>query len=119
MSFDVIVLKPSDPSVADITAVDQVSPLGSGESVAQAFEDVFPGCSTQGAIGAGGSVVELRLSGTPVQSVHLTLRYGQSWSEARSIEFIRLLSRVCSSLDAVAFAVMDNSRIAPDEGVSS
>ena len=119
MSFDVIVLKPSDPSVDDITAVDEVSPLGDAESVSQVFEEAFPGCSTQGYFGPGGSVVELRFSGTPVQSAHITLRYGQSWSEVRSSEFTRLLSRVCNSLNAVAFAVMDNARIAPQDEEAS
>lgn len=113
MSFDIVILKPSDMSVDDISEVNEVAPLGKTESVSKEFDQAFPGCLKGGFISNSGYSVELTLSGEPVESVHLTLRYGQSWSETSEASFIGLLSSVCRLLGGVAFAVSDNSRVAP------
>ena len=113
MSFDIIILKPADSAVSEISAVKEVSPLGSSASVSGAFNEAFPGC-TEGAFISGDCyAVELSLIGEPVESAHLALRYGKSWTEKTATQFQELLSSVCRSLGGVAFAVSDNSRVAP------
>jgi hypothetical protein len=113
MSFDIIILKPTDLTVNDLSAVEDVAPLGSTASVSGAFNNAFPGC-TEGAFIAGDRyAVELSLSGEPVESAHLAVRYGKLWSEETETQFQELLSSVCHALGGVAFAVSDNSRLSP------
>jgi len=113
MSFDIIILKPTEVSVSDISTVEDAVPLGTTESVSAAFYGAFPAC-VGGVFSSGDDYsVELVLSGEPVESAHLALRYGQSWSEKSERQFFSLLSSVCHSLGGVAFAVSDNSRVAP------
>lgn len=113
MSFDIIILKPTDLSENDLSKLEDVRDIGRPEAVINALELVFPGC-VQGAFSDGERYsLESAQSGDPVTTVHLTLRYGRAWSEATRAEFLTLLSRACQSLESVAFAVSDNSRIAP------
>jgi hypothetical protein len=113
MSFDIVILKPIDASIDDISEVEDVIPLGNVETVSAAFNDAFPTC-TGGVFVSGESYsVELSLSGQPVQSAHLSLRFGQTWSDEHRVHFLELLATVCGTLGAIAFAVSDNSRVAP------
>lgn len=113
MSFDIIILKPTDSAVNDISAVKDVAPLGSSASVSEVFNKAFPGCTEGVFISGDHYAVELSLIGEPVESAHLALRYGKSWSENTETQFQELLSSVCRSLGGIAFAVSDNSRVAP------
>lgn len=113
MSFDIIILKPADLSETDLSNVEDVLDIGCPEAVSTFLELVFPGC-VQGAFSADERYsLESAQNGDPVTTLHLTLRYGRAWSEAADTEFMTLLSRLCRLLQSVAFAVSDNSRIAP------
>jgi len=113
MSFDIIILKPTDPTANDISAVEDVTPLGTTDIVSKVFNNAFPGC-TEGAFNSGYDFsVELMLSGEPVESAHLTLQFGQSWTDKSERNFQVLLAEACRALGVVAFATSDNSRIAP------
>jgi len=113
MSFDIIIIKPTDKSVTDISSVENVAPLGTRSIVESAFNHVFPGCIEGVFISGERFAVELSLSGEPIEAAHLSLRFGSSWSENVEREFQDLLYSVCQSLGGVAFAVSDNSRMAP------
>lgn len=113
MSFDIIILKPTDVSAGDLAGVDDVLDIGCSEAVSTFLELVFPGC-TQGAFSVGELYsLESAQNGDPVTTIHLTLRYGRAWTEAANDEFLTLLLRLCQLLQSVAFAVSDNSRMAP------
>lgn len=113
MSFEMVILRPTGADVTDMADVEDVLDLGALESVAASVESVFPGC-IHGTFSKGSSYsLESTLSGDPVASVHLTLQYGATWTEAISDEFLERLSSLCKLLDSIAFAVSDNSRIAP------
>lgn len=113
MSFDIIILKPLKAVVADLTEVEAVSPLGSFEVVSQLFNSTFPGCLEDGFLHGENYSVELSLSGRPVESAQLSLRFGQSWDNQGEVHFQKQLTSVCCSAGWVAFAVSDNSRITP------
>jgi hypothetical protein len=112
MSFDIIILRPRDLSITDLATVECVEDIGSPASVSTSVDLVFPR-GTQGAFAAGDCYfVESALSGDPVTSIHLTLRYGSAWSESANGEFLALLSKLCQRPQSQAYAVSDNSRIA-------
>ncbi|NMG34839.1 hypothetical protein GRF61_10340 [Azoarcus sp. TTM-91] len=113
MSFDIIILKPSEASVTDLTEVEEVDTLGSFEAVSQIFNAAFPGCMDGGFLCGDDYSVELSLSGQPVESAHLTLRFGQSWDTQGEAHFEQQLTSTCGPSGWVAFAVSDNSRITP------
>jgi hypothetical protein len=113
MSFDLIILKPTDASVDDISDVTDVVQLGSVDEVTAAFHSVFPNCLDGAFISGEEYSVEAILSGDPVQSVHMGLRSGLLWSDDTTTKFLAVLAGVCRRLDAVAFAVSDSSRVAP------
>ena len=113
MSLDIIILKPTDPAVDDISAVDDVIPLGAADIVSKVFNHFFPGCTEGEFISGNDFSVELMLSGEPVESAHLTLQFGKSWADKSEGNFQVLLAEACRALGVVAFAVSDNSRIAP------
>ncbi len=113
MSFDIIILKPTDLLVEDISMVEDVAPLGTTKIIFEIFNNVFPACIGGAFISGEDYSVELVMNGEPVESAHLALRYGKSWSEESEKQFVALLSKACLSLGGVAFAVSDNSRVAP------
>lgn len=113
MSFDIIILNPSKTTTADLTEVEAISPLGSFETVSQLFNSTFPGCLEGGFLHGENYSVELSLRGLPVESAHLSLRFGQSWDIQGEVDFHKSLTSVCCSVGWVAFVVSDNSRIAP------
>ncbi|MFL1557034.1 hypothetical protein [Pseudomonas sp. O11] len=111
MSIDIIILKPIDQNATDLTAVESVIDIGRPEIVEVALNSVFPGC-TDGAFVTGEEYsLEATLSGDPVSSIHLTLRYGSAWSEVSNNAFLVSISCLCQELKSQAFAVSDNSRI--------
>ncbi len=113
MSFDIIIFKPTNPTIDDISAVEDVIPLGATDIVSKVFNHAFPGCIERAFISGNDFSVELMLSGEPVESAHLTLQFGQSWADKSERNFQVLLAEACRALGGVAFAVSDNSRIAP------
>jgi hypothetical protein len=113
MSFDIIFLRPVDSSGNDLDMPDEVHPMGSNEVVSFAFEQIFPGALAGIFICGERYAVEVELAGDPVQSAHLVLRFGSSWSNQIHDEFIATLTKLCEILGTVAFAVSDNSRLAP------
>ena len=113
MSFDIILLKPTASSIGDLSEVDDVVPLGSAKSVSAAFNAAFPNCFNGVFISGEDYAVEGSMSGDPVQSVHLALRFGHQASGDGTEAFLAALGEICRQLGAVAFAVSDNSRISP------
>ena len=113
MSFDIVILKPDDDSVADISEVSEITPLGDRATVSNAFNSVFPGCLDGLITSAGGYSVDLLLNGSPVESAQLTLHFGQTWSEEIGDRLTKSLGSICALHGWVAFAVSDNSRVAP------
>ncbi|WP_313440304.1 hypothetical protein [Stenotrophomonas sp.] len=113
MSFDIVVLKLADIGETDLSSVEAVLDIGCPQAINASLESVFPGCA-QGAFSDGERYsLESALNGDPVNSIHLTLRFGRAWSEAANTDFIALLSTLCQRLQSVAFAVSDNSRLTP------
>lgn len=113
MSFDIIILKPTDLSENDLSNVEGVLDIGCPEAVIKFLELVFPGCAQDAFSDGERYSLESAQNGDPVTTIHLTLRYGQAWSEATNAEFLTLLLRLCQLLQSVAFAASDNSRITP------
>lgn len=111
MSFDIIILKPTDSSISDLSEVNDVVLLGSAEVVSAAFNAAFPNCFDGAFLSGEDYAVEGSLSGDPVQSVHLALRFGHQASGVDTEAFLAMLGEICQQLGAVAFAVSDNSRI--------
>lgn len=111
MSFDIIILKPTDSSVSDLSEVDDVVWLGSAEAVSATFNAAFPSCLNGVFLSGEDYAVEGSLSGDPVQSVHIALRFGHRTSGDSTEAFLTRLGEICQQLGAVAFAVSDNSRI--------
>ena len=114
MSFDIIVIRPLDAAVADISEVAEVLPLGSVDAVSEAFNDVFAGSRDGIFVESDGYAFEISLSGEPVTSVHIALRFGNSDAVEIRNQFLGRLTTVCNALGAIAFAVSDNSRLAPE-----
>lgn len=113
MSFDIIVLKPSNGDAECLTDVQEVASLGDTESVRALFEARFPD-STAGALFYGEEyALEVRLMNDPVGSAHLALRFGPAWTDSSHDQFIECLRELCRPFGFVAFVVSDNSRVAP------
>lgn len=113
MSFDIIVIKPANRGAESLNDVREVSPLGDAESVRRIFEDEFPGAVTSVFVHRDEYSLEVTLANDPVGSAHLALRSGQEWSTSSRDQFIERLDELCRHLQCVAFAVSDNSRLAP------
>ncbi len=115
MSYDIILLKPADPRTDDLSNIEDVVEMGEETSIITSIEQVFPGC-TQGVFTKDESfTVEGSLSGNPVTSIHLSLRFGSAWSDSSFNVFLGQLSQLCNSLQAHAYSVSDNSLIAAPE----
>ena len=100
MGFDIIVLKPTDTSVVDISEVSELVPLGTVEVVSAAFHSMFPNC-LKGAFVCG-----------EAYSVEGSL-VGVNYLGRSASDFLAVLTDVCRRLDAIAFAVSNNSRLSP------
>lgn len=111
MSFDTVILKPTDWNASDLASVESVLDIGTPETVTRILELVFPGCTTEEFRSGDEYSLDVIQSGNPVSSIHLTLRFGAAWSEASKSLFISLVSTLCNELKSQAFAVSDNSRI--------
>lgn len=112
MSYDIILLKPDDLDIDNLQDLDEVHEIGSESFVLDALNAVFPGC-IDGFFAHGETyTVEGSLSGQPVTSVHLSLRFGAAWSDASFSQVEQQLTRLCQSLEVCAFSVDDNSRLA-------
>ncbi|NVZ72571.1 hypothetical protein [Pseudomonas costantinii] len=111
MSYDIIILKPMGPGTDDLANVDEVLEIGDEASVLRSLAQVFPGC-IQGIFAKDESfTVEGSLSGKPVTSIHLSLRFGTDWSDSSFNVFLALLSELCDSLQTHAFSVSDNTLV--------
>ncbi|WP_074467490.1 hypothetical protein [Pseudomonas flexibilis] len=113
MSFDIIILKPVEVSITDLAEAEEITPLGSTDVVSEKFSAIFPGCLEGGFVSGENYSLELTLSGEPVESAHLTLHFGPFWGNQAEALFEQQLTSICSSTGWVAFAVSDNSRMAP------
>ncbi|WP_155632909.1 hypothetical protein [Burkholderia stagnalis] len=113
MSFDIIVVKPGACDAERLNDVREVIPLGDAESVRRIFEATFPGATAGVFVNGEEYGLEVTLTNDPVGSAHLALRYGQNWSTSSCDQFVECLGELCRHLQCVAFAVSDNSRLAP------
>jgi hypothetical protein len=112
MSFDVILIKPNDLSTEDLSAVEDVALLGNKEFVETAIGLSFPG-AVNGIWQSNEFSVEALLSGNPVESVHITVHFGDAWSETSEAQLLSLITVICHKTGAVAFSISDNSKLAP------
>jgi len=111
MSFDIIILKPEVRGIGSLEDIENTENIGAPTVVEGALEKIFPGC-IRGAFSDGESyALEAMYSGDPVESIHMTLRYGSVWSATAESSFVVKLRDLCMALDSQAFAVSDNSRI--------
>ncbi|MPV64339.1 hypothetical protein [Burkholderia sp. BE17] len=113
MSFDIVILKPTESDVNGLTSVHDVSPIGTLETVLRECDSVFPGATGGVHLKGENFALEFSTAGDPVTSVHVALRFGTAWSDETYALFIEHLTRLCRNLGSVAFAVSDNSRLAP------
>lgn len=112
MSYDIIILKPMGPGTDDLANVDEVLEIGDEASVLRSLAHVLPGCIQEVFAKDESFTVEGSLSGKPVTSIHLSLRFGTCWSDSSFDVFLALLSELCDSLQTHAFSVSDNKLIA-------
>jgi hypothetical protein len=112
MSFDVILIKPNDLSIDDLSAVEDVMLLGDKEFVEAAIDQSFPE-AVNGLWQSEEFSIEALISGNPVESVHITAHFGDSWSEASEAKLLSLITIICHKIGAVAFSISDNSKLAP------
>lgn len=112
MSFDVILIKPNDLSTEELSEVEDIALLGDKE-----FVETVIGLSFPGAVNAiwqsNEFSVEALLSGDPVESVHITVHFGDAWSETSEAQLLSLITVICHKIGAVAFSISDNSKLAP------
>ena len=113
MSFDIIILKPTDSDVNGLTSVHEVGPIGTPEAVRCECDGIFPGAAGGVYLNGEDFALEVSTAGEPVTSVHMALRFGTGWSDETYALFIELLTRLSRNLGSVAFAVSDNSLLAP------
>lgn len=106
MHFHIIILKPTDPGVDSLDDVREVSALGNAAAVRRVFDAAFPA-------GTDGYALEMTLADDPVTAVHLAVKRGSGWSESVQTRFYGELAEVCRRLRGEAFAVADNTRLAP------
>ena len=112
MSFDVILIKPNDLSIEDLSAVEDVMLLGDKGFVEAAIGLSFPG-AVNGAWKSEEFSIEALISGNPVGSVHITAHFGDAWSETSEAKLLSLIAVICHKTGAVAFSISDNSKLAP------
>lgn len=112
MSFNILIIKPSEISVEDLSAVEAIDPLGEISIVESTINSVFPG-AVNGVWQCEEFSVETLINGNPVESAHITLHFGNSWSETSETNFLSFVSSICRKINAVAFSVSDNSKLAP------
>lgn len=111
MSYDIIILRPMEPGTDDLADVDEVLDIGDETTVLRSLEQVLPGC-IQGVFAKDELfTIEGSLSGKPVTSIHLSLRFGTRWSDSSFNVFLALLSELCYALQTHAFSVSDNTLI--------
>jgi hypothetical protein len=113
MSFDILLLKPTNPAVQDLSEVEDVSSMGESYHVAGLLEAAFPGCVSGAHIQKEEYAIEAMLGGDPAESVHLTLRFGSHWKESSEAALQSILGPLCTSQGWVAFSVSDNSLFSP------
>lgn len=112
MSFNVILIKPNNLSTEDLSAVEDVVLLGNKSFVETAIGLSFPG-AVNGIWQSNEFSVEALLSGNPVESVHITIQFGDAWSETSETQLLSLITVICHKTGAVAFSISDNSKLAP------
>ena len=112
MSFDVILIKPNDLSIEDLSSVEDVMQLGDKEFVKAAIDLSFPG-AVNGLWQSEDFSIEALINGNPVESVHITAHFGDAWAEASEAKLISLITVICHGTGAVAFCISDNSKLAP------
>ena len=112
MSFDVILIKPNDLSIEDLSSVEDVMQLGDKEFVEAAIGLSFPG-AVNGLWQSEEFSIEALINGNPVESVHITAHFGDAWAEASEAKLLSLITVICHEIGAVAFSISDNSKLAP------
>ncbi|WP_287029711.1 hypothetical protein [Pseudomonas sp. UBA6310] len=112
MSFDVILIKPNDLSIEDLSSVEDVMQLGDKEFVEAAIGLSFPG-AVNSLWQSKEFSIEALINGNPVESVHITAHFGDAWTEASEAKLISLITVICHETGAVAFSISDNSKLAP------
>lgn len=112
MSYDIIILKPTGPGTGNLANVDDVLEIGDEASVLRSLTQLLPGCIHGVFAKEDSFTIEGSLSGKPVTSIHLSLRFGTSWSDSSFNVFLALMSELCDSLQTHAFSVSDNKLIA-------
>ena len=87
MSFDILILKLKLPETENLAEVEDVLEIGQPEVIASVINEYFPNCLESYFMAEKGYSFEASLNGSPVESVHATLRFGNNWSELASNEF--------------------------------
>ncbi|HHP5490043.1 TPA: hypothetical protein ACSCYS_000356 [Aeromonas veronii] len=112
MSFDLVVIKPCNRSIADLSEVEDVIPLGSKELISTKVTQYFPN-AIEGVWLSDEFSVEVFISGEPVISVHITIHFGNGWSKNSEAKLLIMIAAICRSIDASAFSLSDNTKLAP------
>ncbi len=118
MSFDIVVLRPN-PDIAllgSLEEVEQAFPLGTPEEIRKQCEQVIPGIRWSSNLGffqaEEGFAVEFSIPDeTRPSSLHLSLRYGESWPAGGSAAFDQIIQKLYASYRWQSFAVSDNSSL--------
>jgi hypothetical protein len=94
MSFDVLIIKPSNATIEDLSAVEDVAPLGETLIVENAINSAFPG-AVNGIWQSRDFSVEAQISGNPVESAHLTVHFASTWAKASEIQLLKCITTLC------------------------
>ncbi|RMV81475.1 hypothetical protein ALP03_100951 [Pseudomonas amygdali pv. tabaci] len=111
MSYDIIILKPVGSRTDNLADVDEVLDIGDEALVLRSLALVLPGCIQGVFVKDESFTIEGSLSGKPVTSIHLSLKFGACWSDSFFSVVQGLLSELCDSLQTHAFSVTDNTLI--------
>ncbi|MEQ4285077.1 hypothetical protein [Pseudomonas syringae] len=111
MSYDIIILKPVGSRTNNLADVDEVLDIGDEALLLRSLALVFPGCIQGVFVKDESFTIEGSLSGKPVTSIHLSLKFGACWSDSSFSVVQGLLSELCDSLQTHAFSVTDNTLI--------
>ncbi len=112
MSFDFIILKPEQEldAVSALDEVELVYSLGSACEVYAYLSTFFSRGGSGYWLGENGEVIEIMEYEDNSQALHLSLQFGQNWSDSMSDDFMDMLKVMCAPKGWAAFS--DNERIA-------
>ncbi len=98
MSFDIIILKPKSSlnSIESLEDIEETDEFGMASDTLSEFEKNFEKKDEGIFSGSGGYLVDLSAPEDQSEALHLSLHFGDSWSDDEDKDFHRRLESLCS-----------------------